>query len=233
MVQHTRSKASLLRLLRHDEQAGVTPNDLADSRSQELATRIVVDSDFVDAVRDVFNGTDFIDDQRKIAQLVQVRSEITEHWHGMRDRFLAIGRALLALDSSLTKIERERLRAGTKKLFPFSAGIASQLKQVARSVQSGRISLDACPGSYSTAYQIVQMSDEELKRANAEGLIRPDVSRSALIDFRRRSSLVVSSQTQQLQDERKRLQLREGSLKNEMLALRERLVELNRLLDDA
>ena len=145
MAQHTRSKASLLKLLQNDEPEGVATQDVTDSRSAQLESRIVVEPSFVEAVREVFQGTDFIENKRKVAQLVQVRSEITEHWSGMRDRFLAIGRALLALDMSLTKAETERLRAGTQKLFPFSAGIASQLKQVARSVQSGRLSLGGLP----------------------------------------------------------------------------------------
>lgn len=232
MAQHTRSKASLLKLLQSDEQESVISADLVDPRSQQLETQIVVDPNFFEAVKEVFQGTGLIDNQRKVAQLVQVRFEIIEHWSGMRDRYLAIGRALLALDLSLTKAEAERLRAGTQKLFPFSAGIASQLKQVARSVQTGRISLDTCPGSYSAAYQIVQMSDEQLKQAKAEGLVRPDVSRSVLIDFRRRVSDGVGSEIQLLQDERKRLHLREGSLKKEMAAVRSRLAELDRLIGD-
>lgn len=233
MARHTRSKASLLKLLPSDEQDSGNFSELGDSRSQQLETLLVVNADFVEAVREVFQGTDFIGNQQKVAQLVQVRSEITEHWSGLRDRFLAIGRALLAFDSSLTKVEIEHLRAGTQKLFPFSAGIASQLKQVARFVQAGRISLDACPGSYSTAYQIVQMSEEQLVRAQAEGLIRSDVSRSVLIDFRRRVSDGAQSEIQMLQDERKRLQLREVNLKKEMATVSDRLHELDTLISSA
>jgi hypothetical protein len=233
MAQHTRSKASLLKLLQADEQASVPSHPLPDPRSQQLEARIVVEPSFVEAVREVFQGTDFLENKQKVAQLVQVRCEITEHWSGMRDRFLAIGRALLALDMSLTKAETERLRAGTQKLFPFSAGIASQLKQVARSVQSGRISVEACPGSYSAAYQIVQMSDAQLRQAEAEGLVRPDVSRSALIEFRRRVPDGVASQARLLHDERRRLKRREASLKKEMVTIRDRLMELDRLLGTA
>src|SRR3954453_359693 len=191
----------------------VESGEVLDPRSQQLEGQFVVDPGFVEALTDVFAGTDFLHHERKVAQLVRIRAEVGEHWSGMRDRFLAVGRALLELDDSMTKFEMERLRAGTSRLFPFSAAAPSQLRQVACSVQSGKLTLETCPGSYSAAYQLVQLTDEEFQLARDEGLIRADVSRSALIEFRRRLLKRETRDVEKPQDTRKRLIAKEASLR--------------------
>src|SRR4051812_2092719 len=202
--------------------------EVFDPRSQQLKGQFVVDPGFVEALSDVFAGTDFLHHERKVAQLIRIRAEVVEHWSGMRDRFLAVGRALLELDSSMTKFEMERLRAGTSRLFPFSAAVASQLRQVARSVQSGKLTLETCPGSYSAAYQLVQLTDEEFQLARDEGLIRPDVSRSALIEFRRRLLKRETRDVEKPQDKRKSLVAKEASLRKELETVRAQIADLDR-----
>src|SRR3954463_9563899 len=94
-------------------------------------------------------------------------------------------RALLAVDGVLDESERDALRRGFGRLFPFSETVASQFRQIARAVDSGRIPLEACPGSYSTAYQLTLLTPAQLEIARARGLLRPDVSRHLVLAFRR------------------------------------------------
>lgn len=194
---------------------------LSDPRSVELESRDVVQASFADAVHEVFAGTDFLHQQAKVNQLVRVRAEVDEHWMGMRDRFLSIGRALLDLEKILTQLEVERLRAGMEKLFPFSASVASQLKQVARSVREGRLNVADCPGSYSAAYQLTRLNAEQFQQAQEQGLVRPDVTRASLLSFRK--SLGSPNHEPSVEDRRKELINEKDVLERRAAKLKERI----------
>ncbi|WP_348240630.1 hypothetical protein, partial [Salmonella enterica] len=62
---------------------------------------------------------------------------------------------------------------------------ATQLRQIARAVDGGRIPADASPGSYCTAYQITMLTEPQLRVARERGLIRPDVTRREIMQLRR------------------------------------------------
>src|SRR3712207_7151041 len=64
-------------------------------------------------------------------------------------------------------------------LFRSSDATATQLRQIARAVDGGRIPAEACPGSYGTAYQITLLTEPQLRVAQKRGLIRPDVDRKS------------------------------------------------------
>ena len=228
-AQQTRAKASLRRFLAADED--VTPPD---SRSAELAEQVVVDPAVLEALREIFADTEVIENQDKIKQILDVRAEIHRNWTDARDAFLNIGRALLSLEATLSKTEFQRLRTGNDRLFPFSDATATQFRQIARAVNSGRIPYDACPGSYGTAYQITLLDDDQLTIARDRGLLRADVTRREISLLRNETRGSFSStgrlDRSQLQDEKRRLQKREQQLNSELDTLRRRLSELERLL---
>src|SRR3712207_9112018 len=70
-------------------------------------------------------------------------------------------------------------------LFRSSDATATQLRQIARAVDGGRIPAEACPGSYGTAYQITLLTEPQLRVAQKRGLIRPDVTRREIMQLRR------------------------------------------------
>src|SRR5215212_1679255 len=98
---------------------------------------------------------------------------------------MAQANSIIALENMLTKAEFTRLRHGTERLFPFSDATATQLRQIARAVDGGRIPAEACPGSYGTAYQITLLTEPQLRAARERGLIRPDVTRREIMQLRR------------------------------------------------
>lgn len=188
-------------------------------------------------IREIFIETELPNDQDKVRRLLRVRSEVYKEWSDARDSFLAIGRALLSLEHELTRAEFARLRQSSERLFPFSDATATQLRQIARAVDSGRIPLEACPGSYGTAYQITLLTETQLRVARERGLVRPDVTRREIVQLRREmqasdSDTVGSSRidSSRMRKERAQLAERRRHIVEELEAVDRRLAQLDVLL---
>jgi hypothetical protein len=231
-----RSRASLKTFLAQDDVAGADVVS-ADRRALEFQTLGADDPDVLDAIREVFAGTSLPDDQEKVKRILRTRSEIQKEWGDARDSFIAIGRSLIALENELTRAEFARLRHGTERLFPFSDATATQLRQIARAIDGGRIPAEACPGSYGTAYQITLLTDSQLRVARERGLIRSDVTRREIVQLRREisvdgfgPSLGGRVDITKLREERVRLADRRARLSEELSALDRRIEQLDELL---
>ena len=231
-----RSRAALKALLAEEDDtiADLAPSDL---RASELQALGAYDPAAMEAIREVFAGTSLPDDQEKVRRILRTRSEVQKEWSDARDSFLAIGRALIALEHELTKTEFTRLRQGSERLFPFSDATATQLRQIARAVDGGRIPADACPGSYGTAYQITLLTEPQLRVARERGLIRPDVTRREIMQLRRdvpadgmNPPLAGRLDRARLREERARLADRRARLAEELAMVERRITQLDELL---
>jgi len=107
--------------------------------------------------------------------------EIRYHWSRSRKEFLSIGRYLNRAKDILPHGEFEAM---IESDMPFSVETAFRFRAVADAIDTGRLTMDVLPGAESVAYQIVTMKPEELERAKAVGLVRPDVTRRQLIAFK-------------------------------------------------
>ena len=231
-----RSRTALKAFLAEDEEAGAD-FAIADPRSAEFTSVGAEEPAVLEVIREVFAGTSLPEDREKVRRVLRTRSEIRKEWGDARDSFLAIGRALIALENELTKTEFARLRQGSERLFPFSDATATQLRQIARAVDSGRIPAEACPGSYGTAYQITLLTEPQLRVARARGLIRSDVTRREIMQVRRevatdnfeplRSGRLDRAK---LREERGRLGERQARLAEELAAVERRIAQLDQLL---
>jgi hypothetical protein len=231
-----RSRASLKAFLA-EEDAADTHTAILDSRAAELRSLGAEDPAVLEAIREVFAGTSLPDNHEKVRRILRTRSEIQKEWGDARDSFLAIGRALVSLENELTKVEFTRLRQGSDRLFPFSDATATQLRQIARAVDSGRLPAEACPGSYGTAYQITLLTELQLRLARERGLIRPDVTRREIMQLRRE---VVADDLKspppgrvdraRLREERTRLAERRARFAEELASLERRIAQLDELL---
>lgn len=226
------------RVLRTLEEAGAAADgsELVDLREEQARREmpVMVDDDTMQALRDIFAGMNLLEDADKIRLLINVRNEVRKEWGSARDSFLAIGRALLDLDERLSKAELRRLKEGLHRLFPFSDAVASQLRQVARAVVAGRIPRDLCPGSYATAYLLTTLSERELEQARILNLIRPDVPRRLVREFRERiREASVTRTTLSLSDlraEERQLAERLRTILGEAVRLRQRRREIRSIL---
>ena len=232
-----RSRSSLRDFLLEED-----PAEPADARATALIALGSNDADVLDTIGTVFAGTALPDDPARVSRLLRVRAEIHKEWRDARDSFLAIGRALLSLDEILTRAELTRLRQGSEKLFPFSDATATQLRQIARAVESGRLPYEQCPGSYGTAYQITLLTDRQLRVARARGLVRPDVTRKEILSLRRELAAIGAEvaappphriDRAALRDERNRLAERRQRLAAELAGVELRLGQIDELLGDA
>jgi hypothetical protein len=231
-----RSKAALKAFLATEDDI---ETDLAiiDPRAAQLRSLGAEDPAVLEMICEVFAGTSLPNDHEKIRRILRTRSEIQKEWGDARDSFLAIGRALIALENELTRAEFARLRHGTERLFPFSDATATQLRQIARAVIGGRIPAEACPGSYGTAYQITLLTEPQLRVARDRGLIRSDVTRREIMQLRREVPadgaeplLAVRVDRAKLREERARLGERQVSLAQELAMVERRILQIDELL---
>jgi len=231
-ASRTKTKSALKQFLTEEEEVPVF-----DQRATEFASHIVVDVALLDSIREVFEGTPVATDDARLQQILDVRAEVQKNWSDARDSFLSIGRALLSLETILSKAEYQKLRYGTDRIFPFSDATATQFRQIARAVDNGRIPYALCPGSYGTAYQITLLDDYQLKIANERNLIRPDVTRREISLLRREIKTQASTPGRMdrsiLQEERNNLRKKQQRLQSELEQVTIRLSELESLLDDS
>lgn len=208
----------------------LSERDLPDGRAQDIASLTAISADLMQTLDEVFAGTDLLRDQRKVTLLLSARRGVTDAWGKTRDAFLAIGRALCEVDQALTEAERDRLRAGFAKLFPFSDTVAAQFRVIARAVDSGAIPKEALPGSYSTAYQMALLTPEQRVIAAERGLIRPDVGRHVLIEFRK--EVRAQTRTGVLRFELDNLIRRRRRAQAQLEVMDKRIAELQALLSE-
>jgi hypothetical protein len=138
------------------------------------------------------------------------KREIRLLWDDVAEKFLLIGRYLVKAKETLdhgeyqTMIERE---------LPFGYQVARQLKTVAEKIDSGYIDANRMPKSYTTAFVLVTMSTDEIREAEARGLVRADVKRNDLITFLKEvRSSSVAIRTRELREYRKLRRQRDAIL---------------------
>ena len=108
---------------------------------------------------------------------------VSTRYARIKNDFLTIGRML--------NCARENLPHGEfmpmiRRELPFGEDVAEMLMAVAKKVDEKKLSADQLPPAYSIAYQIASLKEDELKQAVAEGLVRPDVKRAEIEQFKRR-----------------------------------------------
>lgn len=205
-----------------------------DARPEELHNLTTVSSETLETISDVFAGTELATDEVRIRVILDTQRAVNSAWEKAARSFLEIGRALNTLENTLfSREEKNRLKASFQRFFPFSEPVASQLKRIALVVDSGRIEEGALPGSYSAAYQLSLMPPEELDVAREHGLVAPNVSRSAIIAFRKSRKREISHvDFAALSAEARRLKSTRRQMLEQLVAIRARLTEIKELLDE-
>jgi|tagenome__1003787_1003787.scaffolds.fasta_scaffold20743262_1 hypothetical protein len=132
-------------------------------------------------------------------------AEIKSLWTRAQEQFLSIGHSLIAArklidrqmvnDAAVQAMQKADRRAWGETewnkfvaLLPFSRGIASQLEQVARALDGGRLTREELPSNYSVAYQLTTLSDAEIEAARRvqEGIMGPTATRARIIAYKKR-----------------------------------------------
>jgi len=155
-------------------------------------------------------------------------SAISQLWRQAQGAFVEIGRLLIRAKDTLphgeyTEAVEERL--------PFSGRTAYQLREAARWAlemqERQTITLDRLPGAYSTIYLLSTLDRDTLLRAEAEGLIRPDLRRAELVAWRRRRLSKSVRTRADLEARREKLQRERERLEAELREIEAALAEVD------
>ena len=148
------------------------------------------------------------------------REHLERLWKETRQRVLAIGRNLM---NALEKLEPypgrfESLVEG----LPFSRPIASQMIAIARAVEDKKLS-EENPAVILDRVSADHAVDEEIKRARAQGIVRPDIGRKDIIEFKR---IQRSSRPRQTGLDLRRLKAQRDRLRQALAEVEDRIREL-------
>ncbi|MBP2232462.1 hypothetical protein J2847_005791 [Azospirillum agricola] len=148
-------------------------------------------------------------------------------WAQAEENFIAIGRYL---NHAKTTLEHGEFMEMVERDLPFRYSTGNRMMKVAAALDANVLSLDTMPGSYATAYEVLTLTDEERSAAAEQGLIRPDVQRKEIAEFKkrlrapspapstdRRTELL--REIKQAKDEVKRWKERQAQLEAELAAL--------------
>jgi hypothetical protein len=144
------------------------------------------------------------------------RREIRTLWETASDLFLTIGEYLLQAKATLKHGEYQEL---ISRELPFGYQVAHKLKAVAEKVKEGTIPLDRLPKSYTTAYLLASMRDDELQKAEQRGLVKADVTRGAIKSFLKEVREADSSTAEQARLEYRKLIRQRLSISERIAAL--------------
>lgn len=107
---------------------------------------------------------------------------IEQAWQRSLNGFVQIGRYLREAKDRLKHGEYEAM---IEQDLPFSPSVGRRLRQAADLVDSGQVPQEALPNAYSIVADIATLSDDERAAALDQGIIRPDMTRQDLQEFKR------------------------------------------------
>lgn len=148
-------------------------------------------------------------------------SEISRLWNRAQSAFLEIGSLLIRAKDTLPHGEYV---AAVEAELPFSARTAYQLREAARWAIGGTVPMERLPSSYSTIYLLSTLELRLLKEAEKDGLIRPELKRAELIEWRRRKSMA-GEREEEVRSRLMRLKRERAKLDEEIARLEAELTE--------
>lgn len=111
--------------------------------------------------------------------------ELSKLWADAQKKFLQIGRYLICAKAALPHGEFEAM---IERELPFGRAVAHKLRAVAEAIDGGKVPVDLLPrqGGYSVIYEVVALPDDARQQAIELGVIRPDMRRADLVEFKRK-----------------------------------------------
>ena len=151
---------------------------------------------------------------------------IGEAWTEAEENFTTIGRYLNHAKSVLNHGE---FMGMVEADLPFRYSTANRLMKVAAALDAGALPADRLPPSYATVYELLTLSDEERRQAIKEGVVRPDMQRKDVTEFRKRLRQPDQSKRAKLETEREKLRKRLQEIEAELASIADAEKETNRI----
>ena len=136
-----------------------------------------------------YSQYDLLTDLAKIRRILSVRSEVEKEWRDARD-CLAIGRALLSLEETLSRAEFIRLRQAQNDYFRFLKRLPPNFdKSPEPSIRS--VATGSMPRIIRNGISDYLLTENQLRAAQERGLIRSDVTRREIMQLRREVRVMI------------------------------------------
>jgi len=157
--------------------------------------------------------------------------EISQLWDTAQQSFLAIGRYLVAAKAKLEA--HGQWQELIDNDLPFGRHTAHKFLGIAAAVDGGLLPAERLPNDYNTAYALARLNPPEIAIAEERRLIRPDVRREDVMDFKR--EMAISGPTPRVVQTQKRaalirrcktLQEKIDSMQAELLRLEAQISQL-------
>lgn len=148
---------------------------------------------------------------------------ISRLWTEAEENFLAIGRYL---NYAKTALEHGEFMEMVERDLPFRYSTGNRLMKVAAALDAGELPVEQLPPSYATVYEVLTLTPAERAQAQAQGIIRPDIRRQDVVEFKRRlraSSLTSISEEEATRAELARLEAERARLDVRIAELRAKL----------
>ncbi len=145
---------------------------------------------------------------------------IAAAWQGIEKRYLLIGRYLL---QAKQKLDHGDYLDMIERDLPFNRNNAYRMREVAESIDRGRVAETELPRSYSVIYEVVTLSDTELSTARKRGLIRPDLRRHEIVSFKREMRTPVEEHRIALLKRREQILVQQTRLAEELRRIDDQL----------
>jgi len=162
----------------------------------------------------------------------QYVAEIGRLWKRAQETFLTIGRYLV---QAAERLEHGEYQVMVETELPFGYDVSYKLRRVAEAIDGRRLLLEEVPPNYTTIFQLASLSDEQLAaaRATQPPVIRPDVRREEIVEFKRRLAReeAASSPPVDSMKRRKQLMRRLRSLEEKRRLLDQEIAQIERELE--
>ncbi|GAA4255893.1 hypothetical protein GCM10022293_44410 [Azospirillum formosense] len=128
-----------------------------------------------------------LNNPRELATRAEFAEDIRRNWLNALEATVQVGRRL---NEAKEKLPHGEYEAMVEQDLPFKPATARKLREVAAFVDSGKVPLEQLPEAYSTVYAIATMPEERRHEALKQGVIRPDLTRRELEQFKTPAPLI-------------------------------------------
>jgi hypothetical protein len=119
--------------------------------------------------------------EKTLASRTEFTSAIEQAWAGATRRYILIGRYLVQAKVALPHGEYEAMLESD---LPFNRSTAFKLRKVTEALDAGGIADKELPLNYTLLYEVSTLTKRELAEARARKLIRQDVTRREISEFK-------------------------------------------------
>jgi hypothetical protein len=191
---------------------------VADPRAQAALDAVFIDSDTSNPIV-----------LKRKQELVENYLHLRQSGAQERDSYIEQGRIFLQLSERLPLDEYRRF-VSSKILVPVGENSAYKLRQTYERMARRQVQREAMPTTWTVAYLLMALPDDQFEQAVDAGLVRPDVTRAEIYDFKANLARMKPVRTGKPAEEIEKLRRRRDELVEQQKRLRAEMARLQKQL---